>query len=142
MTKKRRRLRYSLLFLLVVCVAWRLSEPIRPVRTKVPNAESRVVITFRSDYSGIEQQTLEIYDQADKAFLFELFGKWYRAGLDTPSCPFGSCFISFVHKRNIISFFPAMDGCGLVRYRRKYFFITQDETVKLLDICHKYEKTQ
>lgn len=126
------------LFLLAAYATWRFSDSFRPVQTKVPNAESRVVVTYRPDYSRTEQQTFEIYDPADKAFLFELFGRQYTAEFDTPSCPFGSCFISFAHKKSIINFFPAMDGCEFVRYRGKYFVITSDETEKLMEICRKY----
>lgn len=120
--------------------AWYIADFLRPIQTKTPHAESKIMITSARGLGA--EKTMEIDDPEDAAFLFALFGKKYTAEYDSPSCPFDWCRISFVHKRGSIDFYPAMDGCEFVRYRGKYFFITQDEKIKLMEICRKYDKKQ
>lgn len=121
---------------------WYIADSLRPAKTKIPHAESKIKITHARGAAAGTEQTAEIDDQEDAAFLFALFGKQYTAVYDSPSCPFDWCRISFVHERKSIDFYPAMDGCGFVRYQGKFFNITPEETGKLIEILRKYYKKQ
>lgn len=133
---------FAVLYLLAYS-AWSIAASLRPAQTKIPHAESKIMITFARGGGGAgTERTEEVDDPQDAAFLFALFGKQHTAVFDTPSCPFDWCRISFVRGRERIDFHPAMDGCGLVRYRGKFLDITPEEAGKLMEIHHKYYKKQ
>lgn len=137
----KRKIYMIALFVLLLPVAYANRQFIDFVctgRTKIPHAESRVMITFVSDYVETGEKTLEIYDPRDRAFLFELFGKRHVVMGDSALCDFGWSRISFVHKGRSVDFYPTWDGCGFVRYRGKDFVITSEENEKLMEICKKY----
>lgn len=132
---------FATLFLAALPV-WYIAYSFYPVQTRTPNAESKIMITLARRGGVKSEQTMVVDDPEDAAFLFELFGKQYTAEFDSPSCPFDWCWISFVHGRGTIVFYPAMDGCGFVRYRGRFFYITPEEIGKLKYICQKYYAKQ
>jgi hypothetical protein len=125
---------------LVAYFAWLLFDLSHPTVTRIPHTASRIYIVSEEipPRRGVRRLLVESPD--DVEFLMRLFGRSYDARFDTPICPFGGVCVSFVHDGERIDFYPAIDGCELIRYgrSRKLFAVTREEKHALTYLLRRY----
>lgn len=110
------------------------------VQTPQIPRDCRIFLEWSGPARNNKKERIEITDAHDRELLLRLFGKPREAMFDTPICPFGYFKISFAAARGVIDFYPAMDGCPLVRYgtRKKIFEILVEEKSELRELASRH----